>query len=144
MPEGLKNSKGSFSRMTAKVLSTQIGRNVLAYVDDIIVRSTKQEDHILDLQETFANIRKASHKLNPKKCIFEVKKGKFFGCLVSTKGIKANSSKIETILWMEPPKSRKGAQRLVGRLASLNRFISRSTERNLPFFEVLKSAKVFQ
>jgi hypothetical protein len=42
------------------------------------------------------------------------------------------------------PKSRKGAQRLTGRLASLNRFISRSTERNLPFFEVLKSAEVFQ
>jgi hypothetical protein len=45
---------------------------------------------------------------------------------------------------MEPPKSRKGAQRLTGRLASLNRFISRSAERNLPFFEVLKSAKAFQ
>jgi hypothetical protein len=45
---------------------------------------------------------------------------------------------------METPKSRKGAQRLTGRLASLNRFISRSTERNLPFFEVLKSAKVFR
>jgi ribonuclease HI len=45
---------------------------------------------------------------------------------------------------MEPPKSRKGAQRLTGRLASLNRFISRSVERNLPFFEVLKSAEVFQ
>jgi hypothetical protein len=34
--------------------------------------------------------------------------------------------------------------RLTGRLASLNRFISRSAERNLPFFEVLKSAEVFQ
>jgi hypothetical protein len=45
---------------------------------------------------------------------------------------------------MEPPRTRKGAQRLTGRLASLNRFISRSAERNLPFFEVLKSAKVFQ
>jgi hypothetical protein len=45
---------------------------------------------------------------------------------------------------MEPPKSRKGAQRLIGRLASLNRFISRSAERNLSFFEVLKSAEVFQ
>jgi hypothetical protein len=44
---------------------------------------------------------------------------------------------------MEPPKSRKGAQRLTGRLASLNRFISRSAERILPFFEVLKSAEVF-
>jgi hypothetical protein len=45
---------------------------------------------------------------------------------------------------MEPPSTKKGAQRLTGRLASLNRFISRSAERNLPFFEVLKSAKVFQ
>jgi hypothetical protein len=44
---------------------------------------------------------------------------------------------------MEPPKSRKGAQRLTGKLASLNRFILRSAERNLPFFEVLKSAEVF-
>jgi hypothetical protein len=45
---------------------------------------------------------------------------------------------------MEPPTTKKGAQRLAGRLASLNRFISRSAERNLPFFEILKSAEVFQ
>jgi hypothetical protein len=42
MPEGLKNTGGSFSRMIAKVLHSQIGRNVLTYVDDIIVKSTKQ------------------------------------------------------------------------------------------------------
>jgi hypothetical protein len=144
MPGELRNAGGSFSRMTVRVLSTQIGRNVLTYVDDIIVKSTKQENHIADLQETFANFRKVGLKLNPEKCVFGVKKGKFLGCLVSTKGIEANKNKIEAILRMEPPKSRKVAQRLTGRLASLNRFISRSVERNLPFFEVLKSAKVFQ
>jgi hypothetical protein len=58
MPEGLKNAGGSFSRMTAKVLHFQIGKNVLTYVDDIIVKSTKQENHVADLQETFANFRK--------------------------------------------------------------------------------------
>jgi hypothetical protein len=52
MHEGLKNAGGSFSRMTAKMLSSQLGINVLTYVDDIIVRSTKQQDHILDLQKT--------------------------------------------------------------------------------------------
>jgi hypothetical protein len=144
MPEGLKNARGSFSRMTAKVLHSQIGRNVLTYVDDIIVKSTKQENHIADLQETFANFRQAVLKLNPEKCVFGVKKGKFLGYFVSTKGIEANPSKIEVILRMEPPSTKKGAQRLAGRLASLNRFISRSVERNLPFFEVLKSAEVFQ
>jgi hypothetical protein len=137
MPEGLKNAGGSFSRMTTKVLHSQIGRNVLTYVDDIIVKSTKQQNHIDDLHETFANFRQAGLKLNPEKCVFGVKKRKFLGCLVSTKGI-------EAILRMEPPSTKKGAQRLTGRLASLNRFISRSAERNLPFFEVLKSTEVFQ
>jgi ribonuclease HI len=144
MPEGLKNVGGSFSRMTAKVLHSQIGRNVLTYVDDIIVKSTKQENHITDLLETFANFRQASLKLNPEKCVFGVKKGKFLGCLVSSKGIEANPNKTEAILRMEPPSTKKGAQRLTGRLAYLNRFISRSAERTLPFFEVLKSAEVFQ
>jgi hypothetical protein len=57
MPEGLKNAGGSFNRMTAKVLHSQISRNVLTYVDDIIVKSMKQENHIADLQGTFANFR---------------------------------------------------------------------------------------
>jgi hypothetical protein len=130
--------------MTAKVLHSQIGRNVLTYVDDIIVKSTKQENHIANLQESFANFWQAGLKLNLEKCVFGVKKGKFLGCLVSTKGIEANPSKIEATLRMEPPNSKKGAQRLAGRLASLNRFISRSVDRNLPFFEILKSPEVFQ
>jgi hypothetical protein len=75
MPEGLKNAGGSFSRMTARVLHFQIGRNVLTYVDDIIVKSTKQENHIADLQETFANFRQAGLKLNPKKMCFWGKEG---------------------------------------------------------------------
>jgi hypothetical protein len=119
MPEGLKNAGGSFNRMTAKVIHSQIGRNVLTYVDDIIVKSTKQENHVADLQETFASFRQAGLKLNPEKCVFRVKNGKFLGCLVSIKGI-------EAILRMEPPNSKKGAQQLAGRLASLNRCISRS------------------
>jgi hypothetical protein len=75
MPEGLKNAGGSFSRMTAKVLHSQIGRNVLTYIDDIIVKSTKQENHIADLQETFANFRQADLKLNLEKVSFRSKEG---------------------------------------------------------------------
>jgi hypothetical protein len=64
MPEGLKNVGGSFSKITTKVLHSKIGKNVLTYVDDIIVKRTKQENHIADLQDTFANFRRASLKLN--------------------------------------------------------------------------------
>jgi hypothetical protein len=93
MHKGLKNAGGSFSRMTAKVLHSQIGKNVLTYVDDIIVKSTKQENHVADLQETFAIFRQAGLKLNLENCVFGIKKGKFLGCLVSTKGIEANQEK---------------------------------------------------
>jgi hypothetical protein len=143
MPEGLKNVVGSFSRMTAKVLHSQIGRNVLTYVDDIIVKNTKQENHIANLQD-ICQFQASWPEVKSRKVCFGVKKGKFLGCLVSTKGIEANPSKIEAILRMEPPSTKKGTQRLAGRLASLNRFISRSAERNLPFFEILKSVEVFQ
>jgi hypothetical protein len=50
--------------MTAKVLNSQIGRNVPTYVDNIIVKSTKQENHIANLQETFANFKQVGLKLN--------------------------------------------------------------------------------
>jgi hypothetical protein len=75
MPEGLKNSGGSFSRMTTKVLHSQISMNVLTYVDDIIVKSTKQENHAVDLQETFANFRQSGLKLNPEKMFFRSEEG---------------------------------------------------------------------
>jgi hypothetical protein len=91
MLEGLKNAGASFSRMTAKVLSSQIGRNVLTYVDDIIVKSTKQEHHVADLQETFANFGRVGLKLNPEKCVFGVKKGKISWLFGINKGDQSQS-----------------------------------------------------
>jgi hypothetical protein len=95
------------------------------------------------LQETFRNLRRAGLKLNQEKSIFGVEKGKFLGCFVSAKGIEANPTKIDAIMQMQPPTSRKSMQQLTGKLASLNRFISRSAEWSLPFFEVLKGTDLF-
>ena len=88
-----------------------------AYVDDVVIKTENSENVIEDLQLVFNSLRRYRWKLNPEKCVFGVKKGKFLGCLVSTKGIEANPSKIEAILRMEPPTTKKGAQRLTGRLA---------------------------
>jgi hypothetical protein len=84
MPGGLKNAGCTFSRMLAIVLHPQIRRNILAYVDDIVVKSVLRKDHISDLVETFANLRAVNLKLNPEKCVFGIHKGKVLGCLVST------------------------------------------------------------
>jgi hypothetical protein len=89
-------------------------------------------------------LRAANLKLNPEKCVFGIHKGKVLGCLVSTKCIEANPDKIKVLLEMQDPVSVKDVQKLTGRVVALNRFIPRATERSLPFFQVLSSAKNFQ
>jgi hypothetical protein len=143
MPEGLKNVGSTFSRLTKTVLESQVGRNIFTYVDDIVVASRSKEDHLADLAETFANMRTARLRLNPKKCVFGVRQGKILGYLVSHRGIEANPTKIQAIINMTPPQSAREVQRLTGRLAALNRFISKSAERSLPFLKTLRGAKDF-
>jgi hypothetical protein len=60
--------------------------------------------------------------------------------MITERGIEANPAKTEAIRWMEPPATRKGVQKLTGRLASLNRFISKSVEKSLLFFKALKGS----
>jgi hypothetical protein len=137
MPEGLKNAGSTFTRMTGTVFKPQIGRNFQAYVDDLIVKIANRASHVSDLAETFANMRRAGLKLNPEKCVFGVTNGKILGCLISAKRIEANPNKIRAIREMEEPKT-KDIQKLNGRVAALNRFISRFAEWSLPFFKALK------
>jgi hypothetical protein len=138
MPEGLKNAGPTFTRMTREVFKPQIGRNIQAYVDDLIMKSSDRAGHVSDLAETLANMRRVGLKLNPEKCVFGVTKGKILRYLISAKRIEANLDKIRAIREMEEPKTKKDIQKLNGRVAALNRFISRSTERRLPFFKALK------
>jgi hypothetical protein len=98
MSEGLKNAGPMFCRMTWTILKDQMQRNVFTYVDNIVVASIRKATQIHDLAETFANMRMAQLKLNPRKCVFGVQKGKVLGCLVSVKGIKANLDEINAIV----------------------------------------------
>ena len=79
-------------------------------------------------------------KLNPTKCLFGVVSGKFLSFMVSQRGIEANSEKVQAIINMSSPKTVKEVQKLTGRIAALNRFVSRATDKCLPFFKTLKQA----
>jgi hypothetical protein len=125
MSEGLRNTGSTFYRMTKTSLKDQVGRNMLSYVDGIVMVSKMRGNYIVDLVGTFTNMCKARLKLNPEKCVFGITKRKVLGCLISTIGIEANPDKIKAITQMQPPQSSKGVQKLTGRIASLNRFISK-------------------
>ena len=77
MPFGLKNAKAMYQRLINKMFTHQIGRNVQVYVDDMLVKSLRENDHLNDLKETFNTLRSYNMKLNPNKYAFGVTIRKF-------------------------------------------------------------------
>ena len=144
MAFGLKNAGATYQRLVSKIFSHLIGKTMEVYVDDMLVKSLDKADHVEHLREAFQVLRHHKMMLNPTKCAFGVGSGKFLGLMVSKRGIEANPDKIKAILDMEPPRSIKDVQKLTGRVAALGRFISKSGDKCLPFFKVLKKIKDFQ
>jgi hypothetical protein len=110
------------------------------YVDDMLVKSVQPLNHTEDLQEAFKTLNQYGMKLNPAKCAFGVSSRKFLGYMVSNRGIEANPEKIQAVLDVQSPKNMKQLQQLTGRIVALNRFISRSIDKCLPFFKILRKA----
>lgn len=143
MPFGLKNAGATYQRLVNRMFNRQIGRNMEVYVDDMLVKSKEELAHLDDLKETFATVKQYQMKLNPSKCIFGVASRKFLGFMVSQRGIEANPEKVQAIINMASPKTVKEVQKLTGRIAALNRFVSRATDKCLPFLKTLKQAFVW-
>ena len=137
---GLKNAGATYQRLMNKMFTHQIGRNIQVYVNDMLVKSLRENDHLNDLQETFDTLWSYNMKLNPSKCVFEVTAGKFLGFMVSQRGIEVNSEKVWAIMELEPLRTVKEVQSLNGKIAALNRFVSKETERCLPFFRTLRKS----
>ena len=138
MPFGLKNAGATYQRLVNKMFDQQIGRNMEVYVDDMLVKSKEELAHLDDLKETFATLKTHQMRLNPSKCVFGVASGKFLEFMVSQRGIEANPEKVRAIIDMTSPRTVKEVQKLTGRITALNRFISRATNKCLPFFKTLK------
>nr|KYP56267.1 Retrotransposable element Tf2 [Cajanus cajan] len=109
-------------RLMDKAFHHQIGRNMEVYVDDMVVKTISATDHASDLAEVFAQIRKHNMRLNPEKCVFGVRGGRFLGFMITSRGIEANPEKCEAIIHMQSPQTVKEVQRLAGRLVSLSRY----------------------
>ena len=106
----------------------------------MLVKIRREKDHLKDLEETFGTLRSYNMKLNLSKCSFRVIAGKFLGFMVSQRGIEANPDKILAIVEMAPPKNVKEVQSLNRKVAALNRFVSKATDKCLPFFCTLKKS----
>ena len=94
MPFSLKNVDATYQRLINKMFAHQIGRNVQVYVDNMLVKSRREDDHLNNLKETFDTLCSYNMKLNLSKCAFGVTAGKFLGFIVSQRGIEINPNKL--------------------------------------------------
>ncbi|XP_071933254.1 uncharacterized protein [Coffea arabica] len=103
MPFGLKNAGATYQRAMQRIFDDMLHKNVQCYVDDLVVKSKKREDHIQDLRRVFQRLRRYQLKMNPLKCAFGVTSDKFLGFIVHQRGIEVDRFKIDAIVNMPEP-----------------------------------------
>ncbi|XP_058189210.1 uncharacterized protein LOC131306800 [Rhododendron vialii] len=144
MAFGLKNAGPTYQRAATTLLHDMIHKEVEVYVDDMIVKAKKREDHLSELRRFFERIRKYKMRLNPLKCTFGVMVGKMLGFMIRAHGIEVDPSKIKAILEMEPPQSEKEVRGLLGKIQFISRFIAKLTSTCEPTFCLLKKDLKFE
>ena len=83
MPFDLKNAGATYQMMITKIFEPILGKTMDAYIDDMVVKSKEESDHIRDLTEVFAVLKRCKLRLNTAKCAFGVSSKKFLGHLVT-------------------------------------------------------------
>ncbi|GJT38851.1 reverse transcriptase domain-containing protein [Tanacetum coccineum] len=135
---GLKNVGATYQRLVDRAFQKQIGRNLEVYVDELVLKSHTEEEIIRDIAETFKTLWQINIKPNPKRCTFGMQEGMFLGYKVNAKGLKVCPDKADAVLSLSSSGCLKDVQKLNGKLVSLNRFLSKSAKKSLPFFKTLK------
>ncbi|RDX92621.1 hypothetical protein CR513_25221, partial [Mucuna pruriens] len=93
MPFSLKNAGATYQRLMDWIFKDHIENQLEVYVDDMVVKSKKETGHAENLASIFKVLRRYQLRLNPKKCSFGVKAGKFLDFMLTKRGIKANLEK---------------------------------------------------
>ena len=88
-----------------KVFKPLMGNNIKVYVDNMIEKRKHEARHLAGLCETFAVLCNCDMKLNPNKCVFDVRSGKFLGFIISSYAIEASPDKVQAVLDIKPPQT---------------------------------------
>jgi len=124
----LMNAGETFQRAMDTAFSDEKEKFIVIYLDHITVYSTSDEEHIKHLRRAFEKCRKFGISLNPKKSNFAMEEGKLLGHIISKEGIKVYPNRVEGILKISIPRSKKEVQSFLGKVNFLRRFIPNLVE----------------
>ncbi|GJV37392.1 hypothetical protein Tco_1409869 [Tanacetum coccineum] len=115
-----QNVRAMYQRQVDTAFQSQLGRNLEAYVDDMVIKSKTKQEMMMDITETFDYLCRINMKLNPKKCLLGVEEGKFLGYMVTSEGIRENIKRTKAVVYMQSSRTPKEMQSLSDGLASLS------------------------
>ena len=128
IPFGFMNAGATFQRAMDIAFAKEIHEFLVIYLNDIIVFSKTDYEHLDHLRQVFIKCRKFGISLNPKKILFGLEEGKLLGHIISKEGIRIDPARIEAILNISPPRNIKELQAFLGKTNFLRRFISNLAE----------------
>ena len=152
VPFGLAEAPAYFQRLINEVLTGCTF--TMGYLDDIIIFSKTEEEHLQHLEEIFERLRQAGLKLKLQKCNFFKKHIQYLGHLISDEGIQPLPEKLESIRKMPTPESAKQVKQFLGLVgyyrkfvpwfADISRPLTKLTKKNEPYNWTPECDRCFQ
>ena len=135
-PFGLKNAGQDFQRLMDQIFG-DVARTFV-YIDDILVASETEEQHLADLKIVLDLLRENGLVTNRKKCILGRSSIEFLGYLVDENGISPMPERVEAIRQIKRPTTVKELQRFLGMVNYYRKFIPRAAHHLHHLFDALK------
>ena len=135
-PFGLKNAGQDFQRLMDQIFGDI--PHTFVYIDDILVASETEEEHLKDLKVVLDLLRENGLVTNREKCILGRSSIEFLGYRVDANGISPLPERVEAIRQMKRPTSVKELQRFLGMVNYYRKFIPRAAHHLHHLFDALK------
>jgi transposase InsO family protein len=137
VPFGLTNAPASFSNMMLRVLDPVLDRWVVVYLDDILIYSRTEAEHLQHLRSVLALLRKHGLYAKLSKCSFMQPETDFLGHTISKDGIHTSGGLVRAIREWPRPQKQKDVQQFVGLAQFYNQYIDNFASICLPLTELL-------
>ncbi|KAM0061095.1 putative nucleotidyltransferase, Ribonuclease H [Helianthus debilis subsp. tardiflorus] len=123
MSFGLTNAPAAFMDLMNRVCRPMLDRSVIVFIDDILIYSKSEEDHMVHLREVLEMLRKEKLYAKFSKCAFWLREVQFLGHVINSEGIMVDPAKIEAIVKWSPPKTPSEIRSFLGLAGYYRRFI---------------------
>ena len=143
LPFGLSGGPGSFQHYINDVLREYLDAFCTAYIDDILIYSKSRKEHRIHVRKVLTALREAGLQLDIEKCEFFVTETTYLGLIISSKGIRMDTRKIQTIKDWITPKNVKDIQAFVGFANFYRRFVKNFSAMAAPLIKLTRKCVIF-